>query len=184
MCWPIQILAQQLPALYDVAGVASDDTLSVRVGPGVSSDKVSTLAHNAKGIEIVALSKSNWGLTNIGERSAWVSMAYLQRQPGQDGLPKVTRCYGTEPFWGLRLDGNTLTLDGLDPLPKRMSPIWKTGSMNVPNAWAFGAGDVRAVMTRQMCNDGMSDREFGLGVELLIGDGPDTRMASGCCSLN
>ena len=48
----------------------------------------------------------------------------------------------------------------------------------------FGSGKSITVMIRKAaCNDGMSDMEFGLDTDLLIEDGGDVYMYSGCCNL-
>lgn len=48
--------AQDLPAVYDVAGVAADDVLNVRAEPSAEAPVLRTLAPDAGGIEVVALS--------------------------------------------------------------------------------------------------------------------------------
>ncbi|MGB0798262.1 MAG: hypothetical protein ACPGRD_02960 [Planktomarina sp.] len=176
---------QNLPALYNVSNVATNDTLNVRRAPSGSADIVVKFPHNALNVEIIKLSPNGrWGMTNVGEGTGWLSMAYLERQSGQRGFPKLNHCYGTEPFWNLRFERATLVLDDLGAEAHRASPLWRTGSANVTNVFGFGASDMHAVLIRETCHDGMSDREFGYRVELLQGNGPGTRMVSGCCSLN
>ena len=52
-------------------------------------------------------------------------------------------------------------------------------------AFATGPGDVTAtaVLTRTACSDGMSDRAFGLRLELILSEADGRNLLSGCCSL-
>ena len=93
-----------LPALFDVRGVASDDVLNVRSGPGVENEIIGALKHDARGIEAVgANADGTWLLVNTFERAGWASARFLQRTgPDWDaGLPRPLGCFGTEPFWSL-----------------------------------------------------------------------------------
>ena len=40
-----------------------------------------------------------------------------------------------------------------------------------------------AVVRRQACSDGMSDRAYGLSAEVLIGGAESRVLLSGCCSI-
>ena len=179
--------AQDLPALFNVTGVASDDVLNVRAAPTTGADIVGALAHDATWIEVVAR-EGDWGLVNIGEGSGWASLRFLQQIPDST-LPEHPRlsCFGTEPFWGLDVtQGQSAVLstpDGLDRVftvgmlraaSGRFSPFAMSGSA--------GGGTMTLVTSPRSCNDGMSDREFGLDATLVT-TGSEPLILSGCCRL-
>ena len=97
-------LAESLPALYDVTGVAAGDVLNVRSDSHAAGAKLGELAYDATDVEVVR-QRNGWALVNVGEGAGWVSMRYLAGQPGQDGntLSPPAWCTGTEPFWSLEL---------------------------------------------------------------------------------
>lgn len=189
------------PALYDVTGVASDDVLNIRTEPGAAGDVVGALPPDATDIEIVMTNDSQtWGLVNHGETSGWVALAFMQRQPGQwDGqLPSIRQCYGTEPFWSLRLDPPEVRLDILDSEPRTGLISSMYSSMSRRDRFAFGgsffptdagARDILLSVRTEICNDGMSDRTYGIAVDMLItrpdlaGDQSGTGLYSGCCTI-
>ena len=178
------------PALHDVTGVSADDVLNVRAAPDASSAVVGQLAHDATGIEVIRPNpRLTWGLVNVGEGTGWVSLRYLARRPGQwDGaFPEVAACFGTEPFWNLRRDGDTLVHTTPETDARRFTITARSDSANRRDSFHMIAegpeGPLVAVLEAETCGDGMSDREFGIGVQLLMGTGPGTRHVSGCCTL-
>jgi uncharacterized membrane protein len=43
----------------------------------------------------------------------------------------------------------------------------------------------QSVITREQCNDGMSDRQFGFSIRMfLAGKGDGNQVLSGCCTLD
>ena len=90
-----------LPALHSVTGVAAGDVLNVRDAPRASAGRVGALAPGAAGVEVTAI-REGWGRVNVGERSGWASLAFLEAEPG-GSLPEIGAfsCFGTEPFWSL-----------------------------------------------------------------------------------
>ncbi len=174
------------PALYDVAGVASDDVLNVRAGPGAGFDKLGSLPHDAEGIEVVDVDDGvRWGRINLDERSGWVSLAYLRRLPGQGdrAFPAVARCYGTEPFWDLERDGDSVTFRLLVDVIAGPVAVQQTRSTGRLDRFGFAGTGIAATIARSACNDGMSDRQYGLSIEVLLRSGGDWTQYSGCCSL-
>ena len=186
------IPSRDLPALFDVRDVASDDVLNVRARPDPRSSIIATLAPNAKGVEIVGMDESGkWGMIGLPEATGWVSMRYLALQPGQDpqALPRPLTCYGTEPFWTLDIASNghaSFSMLGGDEAG--LSLQWSDISAN-RGASAYGALfasdglDAHAVILRELCNDGMSDRTYGLAIDAILSDSAGWRLISGCCSL-
>jgi len=187
---PSLAAAQALPALYDVAGVAAGDTLNVRTGPSTAFEVLAKLPPDAAGIEVVDTDESGrWGLINVSDRAGWVALDFMARRAGQPeaGLPNDLICAGTEPFWSFRLtpdakaaftrDGREATLPGVLTVP----------SLNrTDRAALFADGGelvVTAVLGRASCSDGMSDRAYGLGIDLLVTDEAEVRVYSGCCRI-
>lgn len=174
------------PALYDVVGVAGDDVLNVRAGPGADFDKLGSLPTDATGIEVVAVNDTgNWGLVNLDERSGWVSLTYMRRLSGQEegAFPALAQCYGTEPFWDLERDGTSVTVRLLTDVIAGPVAVQQTRSSGRLDRFGLAGEGIAATIARSACNDGMSDRQFGLSVELLLRSGSDWAQYSGCCSL-
>lgn len=175
------------PALYDVTGVAADDVLNVRAEPHAGAEIVGTLAHDALNVEVIMANEDfTWGYVATGEGMGWASLNYLVRKPGQwDGqYPAFTSCSGTEPFWSLRREGDIVTFDGLD-LPSSSKAIeFRESALGHRGRHSFLAGDMVGVLSNEMCNDGMSDLEYGWELNLILLSGEaDNRHYQGCCSI-
>ena len=103
-CLPALALAQTYPALHDVTGVAADDTLNIRSGPGASAEKIGELAHDARDIEIMPRRGRLGSPQQRASAPAGCRCAYLARQEeGDYALNRELSCFGTEPFWSLRI---------------------------------------------------------------------------------
>lgn len=195
LVWGSNVVAFEYPALFDVVDVAADDNLHARAEPDPSSFSIGVYAPFARDIEVVRLSKNGrWGQVNYDERSAWVSMRYLKRaSPTTGPYPSLT-CSGTEPFWSFDLNTSSLspeavfqTMEG-QPLALTVSQFG--ASENRTDRTMFVAGPQRtgryshiAIVSNEICTDGMSDRTYGLTLDLTIfSDGP-SRLLSGCCSV-
>lgn len=174
------------PALYDVTGVAANDVLNVRAGPSVSEPVIGTLAPDARGVEVIRPSHGEgWGLVNVGGRAGWASLAYLQRRQNQFmGAPvPLERCFGTEPFWSLAISDDRLRFsepegDREGPLERRVTSDLQRNLLALVGS--IGGQPLHAIVRYEQCSDGMSDREFGFGVAMTLGD----RLLAGCCSLS
>ncbi|RKF14794.1 hypothetical protein D6850_07920 [Roseovarius spongiae] len=88
------------PDAWAVTGVAADDTLNLRAGPGTRYPRIAKLAPNARGIDMVvcvptltyqqyrALEAAGhkfaarWCLVRLGERLGWANAAYLAEDAG------------------------------------------------------------------------------------------------------
>ncbi|MDD9729939.1 peptide-binding protein [Mameliella sp. AT18] len=178
------------PRLHDVVGVAPDDVLNLRAGPGAGHDKVGELAFDARGIEVVR-AEGNWGLVNAGEGPGWASLRYLS--PRADGdLPNVRRvtCGGTEPFWDVEVfAGQDATIR--TPMNYETGDRFSVGlfqrAYNPLEKYVLqgtnGSRDLALVVAGAYCDNGMSDNEFGLDATLIV-TGPDGYVYSGCCELS
>lgn len=179
------------PGYFRVTGVAPDDVLNIRAAPRASAEIVSTLAPGAAPVEILYRDAGgNWGLVPLGERDGWVSMRFLEpiepERIGGTRLPVGLVCLGTEPFWAFTLTGQgTAEFSSPEfsvPLTLR---IVSTGTVEEYGDRIFTLRSVAQgedIMLRArfaQCNDGMSDRSFGISVGLDLGTGP----IPGCCTL-
>lgn len=193
MLWALPALATQdgWPAIHDVTGVAADDVLNIRERPHAGAPIIGDFGHDATGIEVIRPDERlTWGLVNAGERTGWVSLRYLARRAGQwDGaFPEIAACYGTEPFWSLRRTREALTYSDPETDALELPILTRAGSANRRDSFHIVAegqdGPVVALLRTEGCSDGMSDREFGISVQLLLGIGPEVRHLSGCCTLS
>lgn len=177
------------PRLHDVVGVASNDVLNLRAGPGAGNPVVGALAHNARAVEVVRV-EGNWGLVNASEVAAWVSMRFLApRADGGIGDAARLVCGGTEPFWDIDVrpgqSARVKTPMNYDPgesfavglLQRSWSPLEK---------WVLqgsdGSRSLSLVVVAAYCDNGMSDNEYGFDTTLIV-SGPDGYVFSGCCQL-
>ncbi len=189
---PANATQEGWPALFDVDGVAPDDELNIRAAPSAGAARIGSLAPDATGIEVIRPDERlRWGLVNTGEGTGSVSLAYLARRAGQwDGaVPRIARCFGTEPFWSVRVEREgELSFSALEEPNRAFGVPRVTGSENSRRSHAYvasgEAGTLTLVVRGEMCSDGMSDRAYGLAVDALLVEGQGLRMLSGCCSLS
>ncbi|MGP9789729.1 COG3650 family protein [Roseinatronobacter sp. NSM] len=187
----VPLSAQEYPQLFDLVDVSAGDVLNIRREPSGSGDIMGSFPPDATGIEVVTLnSTQRWGLVNTGEGTGWVFMRYLRAQ-GQPidhfNMPVGLRCFGTEPFWSIRNDGGVWHYDSLNG---------DGGELTIEIAQDSGIaqdfrrmvrltgpdGPATAFIYPEMCNDGMSDRAYGLSIGFMAG--PSAPLFSGCCSLS
>lgn len=171
-----------LPTLFDVADVALDDVLNIRLQPDANSPVIGTLPPDMKGVEVVEETRG-WGRVNSGEGSGWVSMRYLTYrvdvwEPGE--LPEHFRCLGTEPFWGFSVDGGEVVHTEPDQTsPEPLKAILDSGIFRHPLRTVI-SDTMTLVAVPQLCSDGMSDRMYGMQAT-LIHHGDQPSMQTGCC---
>ncbi|MGB5863357.1 MAG: SH3 domain-containing protein [Sulfitobacter sp.] len=179
------------PALYDVVDLADDDVPNIRSKPDASAPLIGAL--DPKATDIGALGQdpqAMWAKINADESTGWVALRYLSRQPDQTlGQPlQIASCFGTEPFWTLELsDIGNATYSALGEEDQRGNIEARLSSQNSLNdnavAIRFGQRTSIAMISRTDCSDGMSDRTYGLRVQLLHGSNGPQRLLSGCCTL-
>ncbi|MFW2545534.1 COG3650 family protein [Primorskyibacter sp. 2E107] len=186
---PSVAAAEEWPALHAVTGVAADDVLNVRNAPSAGGEIIGTLDPFQTGVEVMRTDDTGrWGVIISGEQAGWVAMRFLEAMPG-GFLPEYgsLSCGGTEPFWRLEVtEGATAEFAGPEQSWGVSAGSWIPASgMRWPYAMK-GEGDGRtmtAVITPEICSDGMSDREYGLSVTLVSQDSSETQVYSGCCTL-
>ena len=134
----------------------------------------------------------NWARIIWYDQMAWVSTHYLapDNPPTIAGtaLPEGLSCGGTEPFWDvtLRSSGAQYSDPVTDPVTlgfqSAMAPAGRTG-FPVMLTYAGSGGSVQSIIRPLICNDGMSDREFGLSADIVLQTATGTALYSGCCAL-
>src|SRR6056297_619206 len=180
----------EFPRLHDVAGVAPDDTLNVRAGPGANHPVVGELDFDARGVEVIR-SEGNWGLVNLPERSGWASLSYLAARADGD-LPNTPRltCGGTEPFWDIDIyQGQHATIK--TPMNHDPGDHFNVGlfqrAYNPAEKWVLlgtdGPRELSLVVIKTYCDNGMSDNEYGFDATLIV-SGTQGYVYSGCCTLS
>ncbi|MEM6480255.1 MAG: SH3 domain-containing protein [Pseudomonadota bacterium] len=183
--------SDSLPAFYDVAGIEQEDVLNIRAAPELSSRILSTLPHNATNLEIVALdTNGEWGQIIFEESNGWVSLKFLARQAGQpdDELPRPLACFGNEPFWNLTLPmGEPAKITRMDAEPILVDTLDPVTSANQTDRYAvFGQGEEQVftfIFHRDQCSDQMSDRAFGMSVDVFMTEESGVSYVTGCCNL-
>jgi uncharacterized membrane protein len=95
--------------------------------------------------------------------------------PATADLP--IRLVGTEPFWGGRIEAQTLTLEKADG-PGFRGPLIKTRAIREVGLYEAvqrrpdGQGTVASVQLRaETCSDGMSDRLYPMSAVVIVGGG-------------
>ncbi|MCK0095503.1 hypothetical protein MWU60_07960 [Yoonia sp. F2084L] len=193
-CWTASATADEIdpffPALYAVTGVAENDTLNIRAAPDGDAAVIGALAHDARDIEVITLSRQGgWALVNASENAGWAAFRFLNRQDQRVmslGLPEGLRCFGTEPFWSITFGGGAVldyatpgsimrhSITSMSPAPENVS----VAEFGYRFVWQSQGEDVTAHILPGRCSDGMSDRIYGLHYV------DNQRPSTGCCSLN
>ena len=187
--WAHGAYADSYPALFDVSGVAANDVLNIRSQPNAQSDIIGSFAHDRKRLEVLRLSPDQrWGRVGLGEHAGWIAMRFAVPVAGDDPqqFPQQMHCFGTEPFWSLSMTPSGTTYDALDAPPEVLTPITAmTASNGYFVSLTNGAGTQRHLtIARQACNDGMSDREFGLRLQMFAQQAAGNDLRTGCCTLD
>ena len=186
---PLAAVAEEpaLPALFRVTGV--ETRLNVRAAPAIDAAVIGALAPDTGRVEVTALDPTGqWAAINLGEAAGWVSRAFVAPEAeggiwAENALPEALRCFGTEPFWNLRRDGDTLIRGGIDMADRALRIEDVTGTAGAPSRVVVardGHGTLTLGIAPEECSDGMSDRRFGLGARVSEGDAP---ALIGCCSV-
>lgn len=181
--------AEDFPARYSVTGVAANDQLNIRSGPNASFDIVGTLGPYAANVEVLRVSEDRkWGFVGAGEANGWTSMRFLDRHVPQNSnsIPRPMRCFGTEPFWDI-----SLALRGTDysEMGGPTSILNEVSEAAAGRAYlgVFQEGPTLVhtlMIAKELCGDGMSDREFGFSARLFT-EAPDgNHFQRGCCTLS
>ena len=93
-------------------------------------------------------------------------------QSAYSGIPEnaVIALYGTEPFWGGRVNGSTLTYTTPENIAGTPIPVTRfagRGGLSYSGEWEGQVVDL--IITPGECSDGMSDRTYPFNATLQIG---------------
>ena len=193
LAWADGHLSDALPSLVEVKGVASNDSLNVRIDPDHTTEIVGELAFNATDVEVVAHSEDGrWSLVNTGETSGWVRNKFLAQVSDAPWhhFEHPLSCVGTEPFWffGLSEGASIASFEAIDVPAFTFETDWTSGLVARPTyEIGLGAGTSEdgfsALIEETQCSDGMSDRAFALGIRFFVHRNGSTAGYGGCCSL-
>lgn len=179
-----------VPSLFRVTGVASNDVLNIRDQPSARSAILSAYPFDATGIEVVGYNETGrWAKVGLGERNGWVSARFLS----PDGRAAALQCFGAEPFWSLTIDSPDARYE--DPGTRSITLNAVKAQSTLPDAAGVSAFDldgidhsISAIIRPRQCSDGMSDRLFGWGIDVMFRSGLVAAGASGpvhqtgCCT--
>ena len=90
-------------------------------------------------------------------------------------------CFGTEPFWGLKIDADSVTFNPYDLIPASEKITSRENALGVTEGYAFmitTATSTTAITTAE-CNDGMSDNVYSHTVLYKNADA----VFYGCCNI-
>ena len=99
---------------------------------------------------------------------------------GGVNLKEPVRLLGTEPFWGITLDGNELVYSGVDR-PEQRAPLPEPVMQGTVATWETATANgspISIMLAATECSDGMSDRTYPLTAQVKIG----TEELSGCAA--
>jgi len=188
----LPVMAQNWPEVFRVEGVAAADVLNIRAEPKAGAKIVGTYGAHDFNIEVLGLSEDGrWGRVGVPEGNGWVAMRFLVATPvAESDLPRPLRCHGTEPFWSISLDPRGgAEWDSPETGPR---PLSAQEELVVPGY--AGGYWLRLLdrpekrhdlaITREYCDDGMSDRAYGLAAVMFTRSQDGNRVYRGCCTLD
>jgi uncharacterized membrane protein len=187
------------PGFYAVTGVAAGDVLNIRAEPDAKAEILEILEPGARPVEVLETrteGSTEWGRVLAGDGNGWVAMRFLEpievpMLAGTD-IPDGLACSGTEPFWGARFtSANGIVFAPMEG-PEITFPISRAVNAVGRNSRFAALGETAsnratAIIARfETCTDGMSDRDFGWRIDLLLekpGDDSYPQLYEGCCRL-
>lgn len=170
--------------LYEVTHVADNDSLNVRVQPGIQHEVAFMLDSRAGDVKITDSKKTKgatWARIDWHGKYGWVNQYYLQQ-----AIPRERNtlyCGGTEPFWNIQATASNVKLDvlGQDVINTPVAYWGKPHNSGDHTKVVSGQDDTHSIVLvaeQSICNDGMSDKLYDYSVVTLI----DNRESySGCC---
>ena len=117
-----------------------------------------------------------------------ITLSVFASQALASGASSVSACFGTEPFWSLKLSDKALQfkLSGDDSETKTIAKTTARSASGRSSDWlALFQGQTKekagrfmnVIVKQQECSDGMSDELHPYSVEVLSG----TSLYTGCC---
>ena len=186
---------RRFPRYYEVSGISPGDALNVRAGPSTQFRDIGNLRPDGSPVEILSYSEDvKWGRLVWGEGNGWVFLDFLkpifpEKLSGVE-VPIGLMCSGTEPFWDFTiasaaevqfnmLFSDTVASAAID------AAVVADSRPTTPVAVIASSeqAELMAILDRQQCTDGMTDREYGWSVDLLVTQQNSPRFLTGCCTL-
>lgn len=93
-------------------------------------------------------------------------------------FPENLQASGTEPFWGIKVEGAALTYTTPETMdtPRQLQATRSSDAAGLHFVGENGGTEFRLDVRREACSDGMSEREYPFSVSLLL----DGKTAKGC----
>ncbi len=187
---PVAAQPLEVPGYWRVTGVAADDALNVRAGPGTAHEVIGALPPDTTGVE-VDLTQGGWARIVWFENNGWVSTRYLAPDPqptvADTPLPVGLRCGGVEPFWSLNLDAEAARFDDIAgaefAAPLRRAEAAEGYFTPILLTHAAEGAEMLTVIAPAACSDSMADRVMPWRAELLLQEATGRRFLTGCCWL-
>jgi len=187
----------QTPEYYRVKGVAANDVLNIRTEPKATAEIAGELVPDAWPVEVLettTVGSTIWGRVLAADNDGWVNMAFLEPATvdmiGQTSVPVGLSCGGNEPFWNASFSKSAITFSAIDEEPLPMPIATAITAIGRANRFSIVAGEGKSRMTATLafgetCSDGMSDRNFGWRVDLLVElpKAEHPQAYEGCCRL-
>ncbi len=186
---PVHFESASNPTYFQVSGVSADDVLHVRAEPNTSAEIVGDLASDAGPIEVL-YSENGWAYLSSGESMGWASKRFLTQielpKIANSALPQGLTCGGTEPFWSIAISDESVELSQMNEGKSNFS-IMETGTYSGDTISFIVAGAEGTMMTSIISNeiygDGMSDKDYGRKINILLSTPDGTRGYLGACSV-
>ncbi|WP_316013336.1 SH3 domain-containing protein [Roseobacter sp. HKCCA0434] len=178
-------MAQEFPEIYRVVGVEDDDVLNIRAEPDAGSEILAAYEPDADRIEVTAASDDGaWLRVNIDEGTGWIAARFAEPQ---EDAPFAMNCAGTEPFWSVNIERNSViyrTPNRRDALESPQLHDLFEGA-RLPRAITGEQGEYAFALaiTPGECSDGMSDRMHSLHGTLILTGPSEHIVQGGCCSM-
>ncbi|MEM9792357.1 MAG: hypothetical protein AAF848_05395 [Pseudomonadota bacterium] len=170
-----------IPGLYSVN---PDAPRALRENPRATSVISDRLPDERDTVEVTELSDNgDWARILHGEGNAWMPLDALSALETTGGrFENPLYCAGTEPFWTLRTENDALVFDEMGE-PSANFEVQTRATSGNTTAHELAVADSLSVIVRAAaCSDGMTDRSYGLSVNLVL-RGAQTQLLSGCCTL-
>lgn len=183
----ITAASAQADVSYSVFGVRPGDTLNMRSQPNPNAPVVQTIPFDGRDI----------GLTGRNAPGAWVEVMYNRKRgwvngrflgysaPGRYQVPAHLECFGTEPFWSIKLQPGAAQAD-LAFAERRLN-LRLTQAESAMNRndilhlrGVSRPGEMSLILRAEVCSDGMSDNRYPYSVVALFSR---LNVIAGCCRL-
>ncbi len=174
----------QTTGLYEVRGVAANDTLNVRGGAGAGFADLGDIAYDGR-VRVIGFSANGkWAKIPWADGAAWVSARFLHLiQTDVAVLPAVLNCGGAEPFWSAKITPDAVLFERMGGASINAPLDWAAAAEGRPADFVvgFSAPPMAGTLRKQVCSDGMSDREYPWSVVLMDLSGQGAKVVEGCC---